>query len=620
MASKYRELVANRTLQTLKNVFNGDIKVIPKVHHIVQNTKIQTQYKKQDFRFQLPSSLLFDEDKKGQKLSKFIEEFHTDDRIWAITSTDSDESASHSNIQFHISTNRFVKEVVCEPIRLELSSTEKPSSLLRKFIDVEQNGVDKIVIDFSSPNVAKPFHMGHLRSTIIGNFIANIHEAFGHDVVRLNYLGDWGTQFGYLLAGLKRHGIENVSDLLKICDTNTKIIHKLNEIYVESNKLAESDPALNETAKDIFARLDSGDSTLMKEWEFIRKITVDELDKTYKRLNVCVNVYHGESMYNNNQNNVAHILEEKGLLHKLEDGREVIKINDSNNNVKDVTIRKSDGSSLYLTRDIAAALDRKRMFDFNKMLYVVETAQSDHFKNLFNILSVMGHTWSQDLNHISFGRIKGMSSRKGTSVFLSDILDEGMIKMIEQQKQSSNTKVQLEDDDYHEIADVLAISAVVCNDLKQKRNKDYAFNWENILHSKGDSGIKLQYTHARLTSLLLNLSLMNENYEYEEELLKELINPNTFNSLIEPEAIELVHVISLFDETVRSSYLQLEPCILVKYLYRLCNVTSKGLKQLGVKTAPTQIAANERLMLFASARVVLKAGMKILGLKPLNRI
>jgi len=348
--------------------------------------------------------------------------------------------------------------------------------------------------------------------------------------------------------------------------------------------------------------------------------TVEELEKTYKRLNVSIDVYHGESMYSNQHNNVTNLLEKKGLLVKLEDGRAVVKIKNTNDSHKNVIIKKSDGSSLYITRDIAAAIDRKTQFDFDKMLYVVEKAQSDHFKNLFEIMNLMEQRWSQGLKHISFGRIKGMSSRKGTSVFLSDILDEGQSKMIEQQKRSPNTKVTQNDGDFHEIADILAISAVVCNDLKQKKSKDYSFNWENVLHSKSDSGIKLQYTHARLTSLLLNMSLLNDEYKFEEGLLGELTSPKYFNNVLEPEAIELVQAISIYDEIVHSSYINLEPCILVNYLYRLCNTTSKGLKVLGVKTARNQQAANERLVLFAAARAVLRSGMKILGLKPLDRI
>ena len=619
MASKYKAIIAQRSIKTINNILSQDVFRAPNINHIVQNIKVERYG--QNFRIKLPSNTLFKDNATSVNLSKFIEAYPTDDLFWAVTSSNLGDSTNILDLQFHITTNKFIKEVVCAPVELEKSNVAQISDLfLEKTQNGERDSNNRLVIDFSSPNVAKPFHMGHLRSTIMGNFIANIHEVLGHDVIRLNYLGDWGTQFGYLISGLKRHGIESIADLSELCEENTSIINKLNEIYVESNKLAENDPTLHETAKEIFARLESDDTTLIKQWELIRKITVDELERTYKRLNICMTVYHGESMYCDKQNNVASILTEKGILKKLEDGRQVVEIEDINKDLKNVIVRKSDGSSLYITRDIAAAIDRKQQFDFDKMIYVVEKAQSEHFKNLFSILDKLDLNWSHRLEHVSFGRIKGMSSRKGTSVFLSDILDEGKMKMIEQQKKSPNTKVLINDDDYHEIADVLAISAIVCNDLKQRKNKDYTFDWENVLHSKGDSGIKLQYTHARLTSLLLNMSLLNEKYEYEETILEQLIDQKTFTTLVEQEAIDLVHVISLFEEIVYASYCQLEPCILVNYLYKLCNVTSKALKKLGVKTAPHQQAANERLILFASSRVILKTGMKILGLKPLNRI
>jgi len=328
-------------------------------------------------------------------------------------------------------------------------------------------------------------------------------------------------------------------------------------------------------------------------------------------------------MYGIQHCSVVNELDAKGLLKKLEDGQTIVEINKngsgSNDSMK-VMITKSDGSSLYITRDIAAAIDRRKLFNFDKMLYVVEKAQSVHFFNLFKILEYLGYRWSEQLEHISFGRIQGMSSRKGNAVLLSDILDEGQLKMIEQQSQSDNTKVQTTDKDFSEIADTLAISAVVCNDLKQKRRKDYEFNWDKVLHSKGDSGIKLQYTHARLTSLLSKMSLLSSTEEYENSLLEQLTESKCFDTLVEQEAIDLLYNLSIFDEVVNKSYSQLEPCFLVNYLFRVCNATSKALKILGVQTAPNQQTADERLALFAAARANIRIGIKLLGLKPLNRI
>jgi arginyl-tRNA synthetase len=630
MSSKYKALAARRSINVAKRILKSNNTIVPKQCDIVQHMKLQRS-PQGTFSIKLPlSALLSSENDIFTNVSKFIEEFETDNYISGVLVSPGIETDSRvcPDVQFCLKQNNFIADIVRESINLDVQNLK-----LGNTIDLFPNGANNnrncgfkkntVVVDFSSPNVAKPFHMGHLRSTIIGNYIANIHEAVGHNVVRLNYLGDWGTQFGYLLAGLSRYQIEKADDISNQFGKTSSVINSLYKIYVDANKEADKDPVFNECAKSYFTRLENGDNALKKQWEFIRNATIDELDKTYKRLNVRIDVYHGESMYGIQQDSVANELNAKGLLKELEDGRKIVEVNNndsgSNNSTK-VIITKSDGSSLYITRDIAAAIDRKKLFEFDKMLYVVEKAQNVHFINLFKILEYLGYRWAEQLEHISFGRIQGFSSRKGTAVFLSDILDEGKLKMIEQQSQSENTKVQTTDKDFHEIADTLAISAVVCNDLKQKRRKDYEFNWDKVLHSKGDSGIKLQYTHARLTSLLSKMSLLNSSEEYENNFLEQLTEAKCFDTLVEQEAVDLLYNLSIFEEVVNNSYSQLEPCFLVNYLFRLCNATSKALKILGVQTAPNQQTADERLALFAAARANLRIGIKLLGLKPLNRI
>ena len=323
-------------------------------------------------------------------------------------------------------------------------------------------------------------------------------------------------------------------------------------------------------------------------------------------------------MYGNEHNDTTiNLLKSEGLLKKLEDGREVVELKDQNASDKSpqtVVIRKSDGSSLYITRDIAAAIHRAELFNFDKMFYVVDQAQGVHFSNLITILKYLGYEWAHQLEHVTFGRIKGMNSRKGTAVFLSDILDEGQQKMMEQQNRSINRRVRDGDKHSAEIADILAMSAVICNDLKQRRTKDYEFDWEKVLQSKGDSGIKLQYTHARLTSLITKMN------KYEGPYLEHMKASNSFSCLVEPEAINLVYRLATFDEALKDSYFELEPCILLNYLFRLCNETSKALKVLGVKTATSQDTAVERFALFCASRATLRYGMKLLGLRPLDNI
>ena len=577
----------------------------------------------------------------AQVQSKFIENYETDEHIISICSA---TCAKHkTKFDLRLSQQNFVQDVISQALALdncpnhEWSTNELFATLSNNQEDSDISGETvgkqfyagapifhkkKVVVELSSPNVAKPFHLGHLRSTIVGNFVANIYEAVGHDVVRINFLGDWGTQFGYLAAGLHHRHIENIEEL---SEDSVDVIRDLYEIYAQANKLGESDKDFAEKAKTLFTKLEKGDVYLRKQWEFIRKITIQELENTYKRLNVRIDHYHGESMYGiDHQGSTIQNLHGKGLLTTLEDGREVVELDNRNDKCttvqpkRRVVIRKSDGSSLYITRDISAAVHRKDLFGFDEMLYVVDGAQTVHFTNLFAILEKLGHSWAKEnLNHVSFGRIQGMSSRKGTAVFLSDILNEGQTQMVDQQRASANTKVDMENeaDLCRDVADVLAISAVVCNDLKQRRSKSYKFDWNNVLHSKGDSGIKLQYTHARLTSLLEKM-----NGLYGCDIENHLASSACFNSLVEPEALNMIYHLAVFDEVVKDAFLQLEPCVLVNYLFRLCNDTSKALKVLGVNNAPDKRTGSERLALFRASRSVLRNGMKLLGLKPLDRI
>ena len=335
--------------------------------------------------------------------------------------------------------------------------------------------------------------MGHLRSTIVGNFVANINQFVGHKVNRINFLGDWGTQFGFLAAGLEDSG-RNLDQVLN-ANSSEESIKNLYQIYVEANKKSESDPSFSDRAKSCFSKLENGDPHLLADWKAIRDVTVSELEKVYKRLGVTFDHYHGESMYGHEHSHkVLEMLNDLGLLKVLEDGRKVVDVKD-----RQVVVSKSDGATLYITRDCAAAFDRQKMFDVDKMIYVVETGQSNHFENLFEILTKCNFKSAKGLKHVKFGRIEGMSTRKGTAVFLSDILDEGRDQMLERLSETVNTRVESEEERL-EVSDILSTTAVIVNDLKQKRIRNYVFMWENALHSKGDSGIKLQYTHARSKS------------------------------------------------------------------------------------------------------------------------
>jgi arginyl-tRNA synthetase len=271
--------------------------------------------------------------------------------------------------------------------------------------------------------------MGHLRSTIIGNFIANLLEFLSHKVVRLNYLGDWGTQFGLLQVGLEMCGYSEAS-------IKQNPMQLLYQAYVEANKKAESDSSVSARAREAFHCLEEGNVENMNKWKLFRHYTEQELRCVYQRLGICFDEYKWESEYSAKEiGSVLHLLEARGILKPESDGRKMVEINQQ----WCVPLMKSDGSTLYLTRDIAAALDRYDHHKFTEMLYVVDNAQTDHFAALFGILSSMQLPWAASLKHVKFGRIRGMSTRKGSVVFLTDILDEVRDIMAKKQQESRST-------------------------------------------------------------------------------------------------------------------------------------------------------------------------------------
>lgn len=273
---------------------------------------------------------------------------------------------------------------------------------------------EHVVVEYSSPNIAKPFHVGHLRSTIIGNVISNLHQHLGYRTTRLNYLGDWGTQFGLLALGVQ---LSNVSE----SDMKSAPIESLYNAYVAANKAAAKDPTISQQARELFSALEAGnDSTMASQWEQYRKYTIDELTQIYERLGVHFDSYEWESQYSQNEiSNVLSQLRSAGLLQREQDDREVVVVNQ-----RRVPVIKSDGSTLYLARDIAALLERQRRLQFTRMLYVVDNGQADHFNALFKTAVSLDEAFNDKLLHVKFGRIHGMSTRQGKAVFLRDVLNE----------------------------------------------------------------------------------------------------------------------------------------------------------------------------------------------------
>ncbi|XP_076750337.1 arginyl-tRNA synthetase, mitochondrial [Xylocopa sonorina] len=489
---------------------------------------------------------------------------------------------NNNRVYFNVSRDKYVKEV------LENNFFGVMPPLL---VDNDKN----IVVEFSSPNIAKPFHFGHLRSTVIGNCIANISNFLQNQVTRINYLGDWGTQFGYIYLGMKMSNIDST----KIQTDPLKTLYK---IYVDANKLAEDDPNIQEQAKEIFSRLElENDNTIYKDWQTIRQFTAIELEKTYKRIGIVFDKYDWESMYTaKNISKIINLMEEMQLLTLDSLNRKAVSISEK----KSVPVIKSDGSTLYMSRDIASAINRFEKYKFDAMYYVVDYSQSDHFSNLIHILNKMQLPWVDRLRHIKFGRVQGMSTRKGTAVFLEDILNEAKEIMKQKQIMTKTTKIPLSNLD--ETSDILGISSVIVQDLKQNRMNNYLFNWNTVFDMKGDSGIKLQYVHCRLCSL-------------EEICGASLIGECDPSLLREAEVDHLITLISEFDEVVLNSYKELEPCTLTVYLFHLCKAINIALRKLNIRNQPNDLGS-QRLLLFHVAKVTLAQGMKLLGLTPLDKM
>ncbi|XP_055546165.1 probable arginine--tRNA ligase, mitochondrial isoform X2 [Wyeomyia smithii] len=488
-----------------------------------------------------------------------------------------DEGRKHK-IVLRLDQNQFVRTII----------NNDNSSKIQKFLKAP-----KTVLEFSSPNIAKPFHAGHLRSAIIGNFLSNLYHHLGHNVVKINYLGDWGTQFGYLKLGVE------LKQLTKE-DIKVNPIERLYEAYVHAYKDASNDEKLQAKARQIFANLENGKIEELETWDDIRSYAVDELRNVYSRLGITFDQYHWESQYGISMiAEVLALLDKKGVVHSQDDGRKTVQVGN-----RTVPIVKSDGTTLYLTRDVAALIDRYKNFCFDNIYYVVDNAQSDHFAALISIAHQLNLPYAGNIAHIKFGRVKGMSTRKGTVVFLKDILDEAEILMRRKQLSTKTTKIDISNDE--ETTAVLATTAVVINDLKQRRMRDYDFSWDKALQSDGDSGIRMQYTHCRLCSL-----------EDSFGVPREQCNPEY---LPEKEALALVCEIAKFDEALADAEEKKEACVLVSYLLGLCNAINRAMQTLNVKNQECSKKQVQRMLLFMTARKTLHRGMEILGLRPLQKM
>ncbi|ORY48148.1 arginyl-tRNA synthetase [Rhizoclosmatium globosum] len=463
------------------------------------------------------------------------------------------------------------------------------------------SGFGKVsLVEFSSPNIAKPFHVGHLRSTIIGNFIENTLQANGWTTVTINYLGDWGKQFGLLAVGYLKHGNEEALE--------KDPIRHLFEVYVKINAEATENPAIHDEARAYFARMEEGGTEALGMWKKFVDLSIVKYREIYGRVNVSFDLYSGESHFRAQDKCVRDVVQKlKDLdLLKLDQGAQVINMEEYKLGV--AIIEKRDGGMMYLGRDVAAAVERQKEYKFDNMIYVVGSQQDHHFKQLFKILELMGVPWAEKCQHVNFGMIKSkdgnMSTRKGTVVFLEDILDNVQESMLEVMKRNEAKFAQIQNPTF--VADTIGITGIMIQDMGSRRNKDYEFNWDRMLAFEGDTGPYLQYAHTRLCSI-------------ERKAGFDIPATVDMAPLTEPVAAALLDCIAMYPDVVREVGVQLEPCSIVSYAFRLSHAVSNCLEELYVMNQPPEIAS-ARLAMYKAARITLGNALRALGIVPLDRM
>lgn len=439
-----------------------------------------------------------------------------------------------------------------------------------------------VVFDFSSPNIAKPFSMGHLRSTVIGNALANIAEKNGYHAIRINHLGDWGTQFGKLIVAYKLWGHQERIEAAPI--------EELLKIYVKFHEEAEHDASLIEQARAAFKALEEKDEEALALWRWFREVSLAEFKALYQLLGIHFDSYDGEAFYNDKMQTVVHELQNKGLLTQS-DGAYVVELE----NMPPCIIKKTDGATLYATRDLAAAFYRIEHYHPEKIFYVVGHEQTLHFQQLFHVVDKMGYEWAQNLRHIAFGMIlkdgKKMSTRKGKIVLLNDVLSEA-IDTAKQNIELKNPHLQNKE----EVAKQVGVGAVIFNDLKNDRLHDIDFSIEQMLHFEGETGPYIQYTFARIHSILTKAPVQ----------LDGLISP------LGQQAWQVILLLEQFPSVVSSAYEQADPSLVAKFALQLARHFNKYYAS--NKILVNDAMQNSRITLCHCVAIVLKESLTLLGI------
>ena len=451
-----------------------------------------------------------------------------------------------------------------------------------------------VVIDFSSPNIAKPFHIGHIRTTVIGNALYKIYASQGYNVVRVNHLGDYGTQFGKLIVAFKLWGSKEAVE--------ANPIPELLKLYIQFHDEAEKKPEMEDEARAWFTKLENGDEEAKALWQWFRDESLKEFARVYDLLDIEFDSYAGESFYSDKMDTVIEQIKEKGLLQESQ-GTNVVDLEEYN--MPPALITKNDGSTLYMTRDLAAAIYRKNTYDFDKCIYVVGSQQALHFQQLFKVLELMGFEWSKDLIHVPFGMVAleegTMSTRKGRVVFLEDVLKQA-IEKTKETVLSKNPNAKNVD----EISKQVGVGAVVFQELSNSRVKDYTFSWERTLSFEGETGPYVQYTHARCCAVLRKAN---------EEVTTDI----NYDLLSDGDAAEVLKVIGSFNKSILSAMRRNEPHIVTRFVLDLAQAFNKFYHDNPILVEDEELR-KARLALVAATRQTLENGLGILGMHAPERM
>lgn len=493
-------------------------------------------------------------------------------------------------------------------VNMFVSREEMMKSTVSEVLEEKENfgrsdigGNKKVIVEFSSPNIAKPFHIGHIRSTVIGNSLSKIYDALGYDVFKINHLGDYGTQFGKMICAYRRWGTRE--------DVINSPIKTLLGYYTKFHVEVEEHPELEDEARAIFTKLEQGSKEEVELWQWFREESLKEFQRVYDMLGIEFDSYNGESFYSDKMPRFEKELLDKGLLQESK-GAQVVDL--EKYKLGTALIKKSDGSSLYITRDIAAAVYRKENYDFYKNIYVVATQQNLHFQQLFKIIELMGYDWANQCVHVPFGMVRleegTMSTRHGRVVFLEDVLN-GAIEKTREIIEEKNPNIE----NLEEITSQVGIGAVVFNELSNNRIKDYTFKWDQILNFDGETGPYVQYTHARCASLLRKAG---------EDIVAKAQDPKNVDFALlakSDSAYELTKLIYAFPGVVEQAGEKYEPSIITRHIIDIAQCFNKFYHDEHI-IVDDEVEKTSKIALVIATKRVIATGIGLLGMKAPERM